>query len=31
MKYHDKVKAYHRVVFQSEQEAIRAGYVKARE
>jgi hypothetical protein len=31
MKYHDKVKAYHRVVFQSEREAIRAGYVKARE
>ena len=29
MKYYDKVKAYHRVVFQSEQEAIRAGYVKA--
>ena len=31
MKYYDKVKAYHRVVFQSEREAIRAGYVKARE
>lgn len=31
MKYYDKVKAYHRVVFQSEKEAIRAGYAKARE
>jgi cytoskeletal protein RodZ len=31
MKYYDKIKAYHRVVFQSEREAIRAGYVKARE
>jgi hypothetical protein len=31
MKYHERVKAYHRVVFQSEREAIRAGYVKARE
>jgi cytoskeletal protein RodZ len=31
MKYYDKVKAYHRVIFQSEREAIRAGYVKARE
>jgi hypothetical protein len=31
MKYYDKIKEYHRVVFKSEQEAIRAGYVKARE
>jgi cytoskeletal protein RodZ len=31
MKYYDKIKAYHRVVFQSEREAIRAGYVKARD
>ena len=31
MKYYEKVKAYHRVLFQSEREAIRAGYVKARE
>jgi cytoskeletal protein RodZ len=31
MKYYDKVKVYHRVVFQSEKEAIRAGYDKARE
>jgi cytoskeletal protein RodZ len=31
MKYHDKVKAYHRVFFQSERDAIRAGYLKARE
>ncbi|MHB8772233.1 MAG: helix-turn-helix domain-containing protein [Syntrophales bacterium] len=29
MKYYDKVKEYHRVVFQSERKAIRAGYVKA--
>ena len=29
MKYYDMVKAYHRVVFQSEQEAIRAGYRRA--
>ncbi len=29
MKYYDKVKEYHRVVFQTEREAIRAGYVKA--
>jgi tetratricopeptide (TPR) repeat protein len=31
MKYYDLVKAYHRVVFQSEKEAIRAGYHRARE
>jgi|GEM_PF-1802541 len=31
MKYYDKVKAYHRVVFQSEKEAINAGYRKAAE
>ncbi len=31
MKYYDRVKAYHRVIFQSEREALRAGYVKARE
>ncbi len=31
MKYYDKVKAYHRVIFHSEREAVRAGYVKARE
>ncbi len=31
MKYYDQVKAYHRVVFPSEREAIRAGYRKARE
>ena len=31
MKYYDLVKAYHRVVFQSEREAIRAGYRRARE
>jgi hypothetical protein len=31
MKYYDLVKAYHRVVFQSEKEAIQAGYSKARE
>ena len=31
MKYYDKVKAYHRVIFQSEREAINAGYAKARE
>jgi len=31
MKYYDSVKAYHRVIFQSEQEAVRAGYVKARQ
>jgi hypothetical protein len=31
MKYYDKVKTFHRVVFQSEQEALRAGYGKARE
>jgi len=29
MKYYDKVKAYHRVIFNSEQEAIKAGYHKA--
>lgn len=31
MKYYDLVKAYHRVVFQSEKEAIRAGYRRALE
>ncbi len=31
MKYYDLVKEYHRVVFQSEKEAIRAGYRRARE
>ena len=31
MKYYDRVKPYHRVIFQSEREALRAGYVKARE
>ncbi len=31
MKYYDLVKEYHRVVFPSEKEAIRAGYRKARE
>ena len=31
MKYHDKIKANHRVVFQSEKEALAAGYRKARE
>jgi hypothetical protein len=29
MKYYDLVKTYHRVVFQSEKEAIQAGYHKA--
>jgi tetratricopeptide (TPR) repeat protein len=29
MKYYDKVKAYHRIVFYSEEEAIAAGYQKA--
>lgn len=31
MKYYDKVKPYHRVVFQSEREAVGAGYTKSRE
>jgi hypothetical protein len=31
MKYYDRVKAYHRVIFNSEKEAIKAGYHKARE
>jgi cytoskeletal protein RodZ len=31
MKYYDQVKEYHRVLFQSEREALRAGYVKARQ
>jgi cytoskeleton protein RodZ len=31
MKYFDKVKAYHRVEFNSEEEAVKAGYSKARE
>lgn len=31
MKYHDLVKEYHRVVFQSERDAVRAGYRRARE
>jgi hypothetical protein len=31
MKYYQKVKAYHQVIFNSEMEAIKAGYTKARE
>ena len=31
MKYYDKVMAYHRVEFDSEKEAIEAGYHKARQ
>lgn len=31
MKYYDLVKEYHRIVFSSERDAIRAGYRKARE
>ncbi len=31
MKYYHKVKAYHQVIFNSETEAIKAGYIKARE
>ena len=31
MKFYNKIKAYHRVSFQSEKEAIKAGYRKARE
>ncbi|MDP1991057.1 MAG: tetratricopeptide repeat protein [Syntrophales bacterium] len=31
MKYYDLVKSYHRVVFQSEEEAIQAGYHRAQE
>lgn len=31
MKYYDKIQAYHRVTFQTEKEAIGAGYRKARE
>lgn len=31
MKYYNEVKAYHRVVFNSEEEALKAGYVRARE
>ncbi len=31
MKYYDKVKAYHRIEFDSEEEARKAGYSKARE
>jgi cytoskeletal protein RodZ len=31
MKYYHKVKAYHQVIFNSETEAIKAGYTKARE
>ena len=31
MKYYNQVKEYHRVIFQSEREALRAGYVKARQ
>jgi hypothetical protein len=31
MKYYDKVLAYHRVEFDSEKEAIEAGYHKARQ
>jgi len=31
MKYYNKIKAYHQVIFNSEMEAIKAGYTKARE
>lgn len=31
MKYYEQIKAYHRIVFRSEKEAINAGYRKARE
>jgi tetratricopeptide (TPR) repeat protein len=31
MKYYDLVRAYHRIVFQSEEEAIQAGYHRAQE
>jgi hypothetical protein len=31
MKYYDKVMLYHRVIFNSEIEAIKAGYSKARD
>jgi hypothetical protein len=31
MKYYNKVKAYHQVIFNSEMEAKKAGYTKARE
>jgi cytoskeletal protein RodZ len=31
MKYYHKVKAYHQVIFNSEMEAVKAGYTKARE
>jgi cytoskeletal protein RodZ len=31
MKYYNKVKSYHRVIFNSETEAIKAGYSKARD
>lgn len=31
MKYYSKIKSYHRVVFQSEREAIKAGYRRAKE
>jgi cytoskeletal protein RodZ len=31
MKYYNKVKAYHQVIFNSEMEAVKAGYTKARE
>ncbi len=31
MKYYDKVRLHHRVTFNSEMEAIKAGYIKARE
>ncbi len=31
MKYYDKVQAYHRVEFESEEAAVRAGYQKAKE
>jgi hypothetical protein len=31
MKYYHKIKAYHQVIFNSETEALKAGYTKARE
>jgi hypothetical protein len=31
MKYYNEVKAYHRVLFDSEEEALKAGYYRAKE
>jgi cytoskeletal protein RodZ len=31
MKYYDKIKSYHRIIFNSEAEAVKAGYSKAHE